>query len=940
MKILRQLFSKKRAPETFESKVKNLETQPQSTLEALAKGAAGDPNDIAIRKEALKRLPYTLVLRDVMQSGPSALEKTAREHVAQLLSTQQVSVKQLLQDIQETESLLAIAALSNNNELQDSVLTKITDENTLAQICENSNSAYVRKTLAERIEAPELLRNLAKALKNKDKNAYKVIKTKVDRIKAEEEQQEKIAAELASVCNDAEAHSKRALDKDYAIKLHRLVRRWSDVQAHATPEQSSRYKNALQICQQREQAKEDELEALAVIEANMSEADSNRKVLIQKIWDLTNGVLAWPAFEASLKSQAESSLQSLKEEWKGLKQFGNVMDAQLKQYTQVSEAVETLLLQYEQHGTLAEALIRVKTVSENEETNTADSQKDDIKYLRNTIKPFSRFTGFASATIIGEVKNYLQQLEEEQKAAYEEKQKHIRIIGGLIRKSNGAVDKGRLKQAIGIRHSIDEKLGDLQGLPAGMQTQLDNLDEAIQKLIDWQAYAVVPKKQALVEAMRELVGADLPAEALATKIKNLQDEWKELSQSGKDRKEDLWEEFSKLADQAFEPCKEHFQKLADVRQQNLEKRQELVKQLEAYVQQNDWDNADWRQVEKVLRSARQELHSYAPVDRAANKPVMDSFDAVMKVIQEKLEAEFEKNKNAKQQIITQAEALTDVADLQQAIDTAKRLQSQWKKIGRCAYKDNERLWKEFRKHCDAVFEKRDVVENAQKAELDNNLAVAQAFIDKMEALSSLSGDELLAARAERDQIKQDFAEVGALHPKEDKPVKRAFNQASENFEKAIKKALNAAELQAWTDMFKAAELVNAFILAGPENESLKQEAESFVDGVARWPDGGLAAVKAKFAADAGNAASNEKALRLLCIRAEILADVESPAEDKADRMAYQVELLQQGMGQQAVLANEQNAANLGLEWVAAGPVDSSTYQALFHRFHSSLEKLL
>lgn len=937
MNILRQLFGKKHVPETFETKLQNLETQPQSTLEAVAKGASGDPADIEIRKEALKRLPYTVVLRDVMQAGPASLEKTAREQVANLLSDEKVSVKQLLQDFREAEALLAIAALCNHDELQAAALEGISDEKTLAELCEKSNSASVRQTLAERIHDVALLRGLQKALKGKDKNAYKIVKAKVDAAKAEEEEAQRMQMELDAVLGEMDAHAKRVVDKDYASRLHRLERRWAEVQAQADEAQKARFAAAQAACAEQEKAKEAEREAREQLETNLSEADNNRKNLIESLWRVTNDVLASTLFDDARKASVEQALTEHREAWNSLKSFGAVKATQQKQYTYVTEALENLKLQCIEGGTLLERFAQAKASGD-------ELDWGNVRRIRSMIKPFDNTSGFATAEIIGEVKSFLQEIEAREKVQREERQKRIRMLGGLIRKSSTAVERGRLKQAIGIRHSIDEKLPEIDDLPAGMQTQLENLDEAIQKLIDWQAYAVVPKKQQLVESMRELVGADLPPEALATKIKNLQSEWKSLSQSGKDRKEDLWQEFSELADKAFEPCKEFFQDMADVRQQNLAKRQELVDQLKTYLAQNDWQNADWKQVEKILRTARQEIHGHAPVDRAANKPVMEAFDAAMAEIQAKLEAEFDKNKAAKQQIIAQAEKLLEQSDLPSAIEAAKRFQSQWKAIGRCAYKDNESLWKEFRRHCDAVFAKRDEEATAQKAELDNNQAVAQAFIDKVETLARLEDDALLAARAERDQIQQDFYDVGPLHSKVERAVKRSFQQALENFDAAVKKSLNAADMQAWQAFFACVESSNNYWRAQLDGSAEAQEGlddvQAQVDAVVRWPEGGLATIKSKLSdAPEADEDANARALRLLCIRAEILADVESPQEDKSERMGYQVELLQKGLSGQA-LAAENTGAQLALEWASVGPAAEAQYQLLFNRFHALLEKLL
>jgi hypothetical protein len=86
--------------------------------------------------------------------------------------------------------------------------------------------------------------------------------------------------------------------------------------------------------------------------------------------------------------------------------------------------------------------------------------------------------------------------------------------------------------------------------------------------------------------------------------------------------------------------------------------------------------------------------------------------------------------------------------------------------------------------------------------------------------------------------------------------------------------------------------------------------------------------------DAQQQNNNEQTLKTLCIRAEIISNQETPAEDKALRMQYQVSRLQQGFGQ-TTSANDPNIQDLTLEWVAVGPVPTDIYQPLLERFQRS-----
>ncbi len=112
------------------------------------------------------------------------------------------------------------------------------------------------------------------------------------------------------------------------------------------------------------------------------------------------------------------------------------------------------------------------------------------------------------------------------------------------------------------------------------------------------------------------------------------------------------------------------------------------------------------------------------------------------------------------------------------------------------------------------------------------------------------------------------------------------------------------EERSWTALLDAANRVRAYRAAvardldAAERDALKEAAGAFIAGVEQWPRGGLDAVKkALLRDDAKDFEANETVLRTLCIRAEILTDQPTPAQDQTLRREYQVQRLIQGMGQ-------------------------------------------
>lgn len=947
MKFIRKLFGKQENDDNA--------TAPQVVVESLSSEQrnefvlAKNDGELDAKIEALASMSYVPVLKTLVLSSEDyspKLVQAARQRIAELIDEKSLDHQDVVGDFgSDLASALGVISLCTHDDVQQSVLAGIDEENLLAELCAASQSAKVRKTLAERISSPSALKSLVKLLKHKDKTAYKIVKAKLDLVREEESIEQAAALRISSLCEDVEAHAKRGIEKDYVLKLDSIKRRWSELnKASISVEQQGRFDEALSLCENKLEESQKEERAAAELQTKYSEVNTHREQLIDTIWQLLNRLYSFEMLDGRAMTEAKNHLAEYKASWLELKNYGQAKNIDAKNYTLLCDAVELVLAEYDSKGTLVECRNRVFSAQPESETLA-----DDIAYLRQLLSPLSKFSAFQVCDSVAQAQAILARIQDKQKEQESEKHKLLKTIGGLVRKANGAIDQGRLKQAIGIRHSIDEKKAALEKVPNNIVSQLESLDEAIQKLIDWQAYAVVPKKKALIEKMEALVGVDLPPEALATKIKHLQDEWKELAQSGNDRQEELWVQFSNFADSAYEPCKAHFEKLSEHRQHNLSLRQGIVDQLRDYDQQNDWENADWKMVEKVLRSARQELYACSPVDRAANKPVQAEFDRLMSKLQGRLEAEFNKNKEDKERIIAEAEKLGEMADLEQAIDSAKRLQAQWKLVGRCAYKDDERLWKAFRGRCDVVFEKKDSIRKEQDAQLDQNAKSAQALIDELNGLC-LVGEQVLSSRQERDRIVTAFGEVGELPRKYHSAIRRDFSLASEKYEQALRDAVKQREADSWKNLFDVVAGVNRYywetsaVTTADDETSEEGDIGSLQDqfnAVAKWPEGTQSLVSAKLDGEPVISASREEAqkkLALLCIKAEIAAGAESPEVDKHIRMEYQVSQLQQGLGSTS-RTNAASRDSLVKEWVSLDIVPDDLYQSYFERFFSQWSSL-
>ena len=537
--------------------------------------------------------------------------------------------------------------------------------------------------------------------------------------------------------------------------------------------------------------------------------------------------------------------------------------------------------------------------------------------------------------------------EEERKALAEKREAQaqaLRQIGGLIRKAQGSLSEGSTGRAAGLRRAIEEKLAGAPPLPTHLSNQLQQLDNKLAELKDWKNFTVAPKRIELMEEMESLIDSALEPPVLAERIKSLQEDWRTLSKGAGENLEADWQRFQEAAQKAYQPCREYFETQALQRQENLQQRTALFERLAAFEAGHNWEQPDWRTVVVALRESRQEWRRYSAVDRAPGKALQQKFDALTASLQARLDAEYARNIKTKQTLVERAQRLLEAEDSRKAIEDVKALQQQWRTVGLVPRPEDQRLWEQFRQHCDAVFQKRQQESNEYTAALEANKAKAVALCEELESIARLSGQELLEAAGKAPDLRVAFEQLGEFPRSEARGLHARLERALESCERAVARQRASDAERSWSDLFDVANRVRAYRLASSraadaaECDALRQEAETHIAAVTRWPKGGLETLKKELLrGNSGDIEANEKALRLLCIRAEIITDTPTPPEDQSLRREYQVQRLIKNMGQGSG-ADEATLDAMAMEWVSVGPTEEATYQPLVERFKRCRER--
>ena len=86
--------------------------------------------------------------------------------------------------------------------------------------------------------------------------------------------------------------------------------------------------------------------------------------------------------------------------------------------------------------------------------------------------------------------------------------------------------------------------------------------------------------------------------------------------------------------------------------------------------------------------------------------------------------------------------------------------------------------------------------------------------------------------------------------------------------------------------------------------------------------------------------TNTNTRRLLCIELEILCDKETPQEDKAMRMQYQLDQLQKGLQSSSASGSRaEQIEQLQIKWMTAAPAGADWRDKLQTRFNQTIDSV-
>lgn len=853
-------------------------SDPDVRISAVAKLSPDQPDQLSILRQlalsdssprvrisAVQRLQDTDSLLQVLSaSSDPEVREQAGQRVGECLNDNAPSdsIFSLLEQVHDDSARTQI--ILNANGLKPDSLGNVDDEHLLVQLALHARVADTRKAAVKRLSNTSLLEQVQRASRGRDKTVHRISRDKLTALREEARQQAENEQRRQQLIHQLHQLLMTEDTQFLQARAQAAYQEWDSL----LQKEDELHARFLELSQQLNER----LQRLVAKEAAEAEARARREQQLETAQALLDQL---DALDVSADTDLATELATVEQAWQALNP--DWLSSSLKQ--RKDTLIEPLQQALEARQRFETARPEIEHLLEQED-GAAKSRLSSAQTLAATVNwPRS----VAAPALLQSLNDLIDTLRQDQSRLKQAARQQTDEIASMLDQLEALIEQGNVLEADTLNARLKHKTGELApALPNTLENRQRQLNARLAELRDWQGFAAAEKKDALCERMEALIGTEMAPQALADRVRALQQEWKQVDATDPVHSQKQWKRFHEAGEKAYEPCQAWFAAQRKQREYNLQQRQQICEQLTAYIEQMDWDQADWPAVEAVSRTARNEWRQFAPVDRAPGKPLQQTFNALLRDLDNRIKAHRQRCADTKEALIQRAAELAQAEDISQAAEEAKQLQREWKAAGPTFRSRERALWQAFRKECDVIFSR-------LKSERQSEARAQQS------------------ARAQRQQEPLGNDQVQALQRLDQLATQAEEELATEGRSETLSTLLTEA-------------------ITGPSpgarwRERMGQRLEAI-----RSISAGSRSIEAQLK-------DTDRAARELCIRLEILLGVASPEEDESLRMAYQMERLSQALEQQDDEPTPTALQALALEWYTL------PYHWHFLELHQRFEQL-
>lgn len=299
-------------------------------------------------------------------------------------------------------------------------------------------------------------------------------------------------------------------------------------------------------------------------------------------------------------------------------------------------------------------------------------------------------------------------------------------------------------------------------------------------------------KEKLIEELKKLNDVKSIKE-VESQLKVLQNNWDEIGPVPNEEWEKLKEGYWTEVKSVYNKINRFYDDRRAKLQENLTQKQALLEETKLLVAEKEGLDSvkSWDVVTKKIIATQATWKAVGFGPKKENDAIWKEFRAVCdeffdakKAFFGDIQQEFDKLADKKKQLVERAKKLSESQDWKETAGQLKQLQSQWKTIGHSGVKNEQKLWKEFRKACDGFFDARQKHFDAKDVANEENLKLKMAILSTIENYKP--SDDKAEVLAELKKFTSEFNSIGHVPIKQKDEVFNAYKKAMDGHYKSIK----------------------------------------------------------------------------------------------------------------------------------------------------------
>lgn len=260
------------------------------------------------------------------------------------------------------------------------------------------------------------------------------------------------------------------------------------------------------------------------------------------------------------------------------------------------------------------------------------------------------------------------------------------------------------------------------------------------------------KKKKLIKEAESLMDEEDIAIA-ARRVNKLHNLWKKTGNLPQKEENELWDEFKAATDAFNDKKSDNIDVLRDQEQENLEEKQKLIERAKEAQGTENFDDGH-----QLMQKLMDEWKKIGPVPRKKSSKIWKEFKGAMDVFYEKRRDHFKdvrkdhkENLTKKNELIDKLKELASSDDPALAVEEAKKIQNEFKNVGHVPLKFKNKVWKQYREVCDAIYDRY----RSSGSDLGMERKLASEGVDPSDR------KEIIKYQKELDNLKKEISKLEA-----------------------------------------------------------------------------------------------------------------------------------------------------------------------------------